>query len=169
MGKHILCEHNKRRVQCIECGGKQVCEHRRYRPCCKDCRGAGFCEHNNLRYWCRQCGGFPVLAKRMYTSAKYRAKKLGIPFNITVSDILKLINDGVCPVLGIPYDLTSSVTVVASPSLDRFIPNLGYVLGNCAVISNLANAVKNSATAEQVHRVAEWMDKFYDNSGAAVQ
>ena len=35
----ILCEHNKRRDRCKDCGGSQICEHNKNRLCCKTCNG----------------------------------------------------------------------------------------------------------------------------------
>jgi len=79
-------------------------------------------------------------------TAKCRAKKAGIPFDIRPSDI---VIPETCPVLEVP--LSSSVGVLAqnSPSLDRIIPELGYVNGNIMVISHLANVMKNNTTWEQ--------------------
>lgn len=44
-----------------------------------------------------------------------------------------------------------------SPTLDRIVPEKGYVLGNIAVISHKANAIKQNATAEEILRVAIWL------------
>jgi len=35
-----LCEHQRRRSQCKDCGGSGLCEHQRVRSQCKDCREA---------------------------------------------------------------------------------------------------------------------------------
>jgi hypothetical protein len=134
-----------------------VCVHKHKRSTCKDIECSG-CVHKRVRYLCAECGGFPVLAQRMHVRAKERAKKQDVPFNITCQDILELIGDGVCPVFGTTYPLNSRKLCKESASLDKFVPELGYVRGNCAVISWLANAIKTDATAEQVRRVANWMD-----------
>jgi hypothetical protein len=44
-----------------------------------------------------------------------------------------------------------------SPSLDRIVPELGYVEGNVVWISNRANILKRDATWEELQRVAEWL------------
>lgn len=95
--------------------------------------------------------------RTMVNTAKKRAAEAGVPFSLTVNDFE--IPDK-CPALGIPlvrgdYD--------AAPSLDRYDPKLGYVVGNVFVISNLANRIKNSATADQVEAVAVWMKKADKN------
>lgn len=55
-GKNI-CEHNRHRYYCKECGGSQVCLHRRRRSQCKECRGGAICEHREYRDRCKECGG----------------------------------------------------------------------------------------------------------------
>lgn len=78
--------------------------------------------------------------KGHYNALKCRAKKEGIPFNITLED---LEIPEVCPVLGIPLKGWSENNVGGykddSPSIDKFIPELGYVKGNVSVISFKAN------------------------------
>jgi hypothetical protein len=44
-----------------------------------------------------------------------------------------------------------------SPTLDRTIPDLGYVPGNIDIISQRANVIKNDATPEEVQMVADYM------------
>lgn len=95
---------------------------------------------------------------KMFTGAKQRALKEGLPFDIELDDCK--IPD-VCPVLGIPFDLgeKDGQRLDASPSLDKFVPEKGYVKGNVAVISWLANRIKTNAKASDVMKVALWMQK----------
>ena len=46
-----------------------------------------------------------------------------------------------------------------SPTLDRIIPERGYVKGNVVVISALANRIKTNANVRQIELVAEWLRK----------
>jgi len=46
----------------------------------------------------------------------------------------------------------------ASPTLDRLNNAWGYVPGNIAVISYRANKLKGDATADELRRIAEWME-----------
>jgi hypothetical protein len=82
-------------------------------------------------------------------------------FSITLKDVEAVWpKNGLCPAIGLR--LRSSVGTgpgEASPTLDRLVPSRGYVPGNIAVISMLANRIKSSATTEQVARVAAWMRK----------
>eukprot|EP00961_Rhodomonas_salina_P203244 2742398-Rhodomonas_salina.2 len=55
-----ICEHNRQRSQCKECGGGSICKHNRRRHDCKECGGASVCEHNRLRRRCKDCGGASI-------------------------------------------------------------------------------------------------------------
>jgi hypothetical protein len=63
-----------------------------------------------------------------------------------------------CPVLGIPLFRNRGAKGQGpnSPSLDRIVPQLGYIKGNVIVMSSLANRIKNDSTPEQVMAVAKW-------------
>ena len=89
----------------------------------------------------------------MLKGAKQRAKAQGVPFDLTEADI---VIPEVCPVLGIPLARSRGKLSDASPSLDRILPELGYVRGNVAVISYLANALKRAATPWQLMQVAQY-------------
>ena len=73
-------------------------------------------------------------------------KELGIP--------------DVCPVLGIPIVKSPGDSTGErndnSPSLDKFIPSLGYVKGNVQFISDRANRIKNDGSPEEWLKIAEW-------------
>lgn len=92
---------------------------------------------------------------KMFTSAKHRAKKAAIPFTITLKDI---VIPEICPVLNIPIFTKEGEHCPNAPSLDRFIPELGYVPENITVISYKANTIKNNATKEEVKAVLKWME-----------
>lgn len=84
--------------------------------------------------------------------AKWRAKRAGVPFDLTAADVV--IGD-LCPVLGISLVRGSGD---GAPTIDRRIPELGYVRGNVTVISNKANRIKNDATLEDLKRIALWLE-----------
>lgn len=78
--------------------------------------------------------------------AKARAKKKGVPFDITVDDILIPSH---CPIMG--WEITGvGEDVKTSASIDRIIPELGYVKGNIRVISTQANRMKWDSTQEEL-------------------
>lgn len=84
--------------------------------------------------------------------------RAGVPFNLTAED---LVIPARCPILGIPIavqQLGKRQPHDNSLSLDRIIPELGYVKGNVAVISQRANRIKNDGTAAELRAIAEWME-----------
>ena len=95
--------------------------------------------------------------RRLLSNAKDRARSLGIPFKIKMIDIEM---PKVCPVLGIPFEIGIGKQINGSPSLDRIIPELGYIPGNVIVVSSLANRIKNNATVEQIRLVADFYERI---------
>lgn len=95
--------------------------------------------------------------KTMFAAAKVRAKRVGVPFSITLQD---LVVPEFCPILGIKLKHGTVTERDDSPSLDRVIPSLGYVQGNIAVISHYANRLKNNGSSEEHRKIADWMDGF---------
>lgn len=86
-------------------------------------------------------------------SARSRAKKIKVPCLITIEDIV--IPD-ICPLLNIPLrKKNGDGHHQNSPSVDRIIPEKGYVKGNIQVISVRANQIKNSATLEEFELIAK--------------
>ena len=94
----------------------------------------------------------------MLTRAKHRAAKQGLPFELEVGDIQIPTH---CPVLGIELKINQGRQGVgnSSPSLDKMHPALGYVRGNVRVISGRANMIKRDGTAEELRKIANWMDE----------
>lgn len=89
----------------------------------------------------------PSKIKDMVTRAKHRADNKGVPFAITSEDVAYT---DVCPILEITLNWEGGARDSNTPSLDRVIPELGYVPGNVRIVSNLANMMKSSATIEQL-------------------
>lgn len=96
------------------------------------------------------------MRRRLFSFAKCRAKKLGIPFNLSVDDIN--IPD-VCPVFGTPFSVEIGKRSDWAPSLDRLIPKLGYIKGNVSVISWRANRIKGDATLEELKMLVDFLEK----------
>lgn len=86
--------------------------------------------------------------------AKYRAKRDKLPLDIDV-DYLLSIYTGVCPYLNIPLTLDSvSGNSLNAISLDKIIPELGYVKGNVQLISYKANVMKQDVSLELLRTFA---------------
>lgn len=92
----------------------------------------------------------------LWRCAKKRSKKQGILFALSPSDIHV---PEYCPVLGIRLKDTHGKLCDASPSLDKIIPERGYVPGNVVVVSYKANSVKRNTTLSELQAVAQ----FYTN------
>lgn len=86
-------------------------------------------------------------------AAKDRAKKLDIEFNLEKSDIVV---PDVCPVFGTAFKIGDKSL---APSLDRIDPCKGYVKGNVAIISFRANRLKNNASADDLRKVAAYVER----------
>lgn len=95
---------------------------------------------------------------------KERAKWLGIPFDRDVLTVqfLKswLQRQRTCECCGCELDVARKMNGQKnnhSPSIDRIIPALGYVVGNVALLCWRCNNLKRDATADELQRVADWL------------
>lgn len=97
-------------------------------------------------------------ASRLLSITKYRAQKRGIPFDLTVEDVVV---PDFCPVLGLPLYRNTGGRAQGSnsPTVDRIDPDKGYIRGNVRVISSRANAIKSNATPEELLRVAAYFQE----------
>lgn len=105
----------------------------KHRSSCQGCNAAYM--RTYLRRRCRQ---EPAWA--LWHRARKRAERKRVPFDIPVRSV---VIPELCPVLGIPLVIGEG-RVPESPSLDRVIPERGYVVGNCRVISDRANRLKSN-------------------------
>ena len=89
---------------------------------------------------------------KMFHNAKHRAKKKGIPFTITMDDI---VIPPLCPLLEIELIPSSDRYSHNTPSLDRIDsdPAIGYTPDNIQVISRRANWLKADATVEELELI----------------
>lgn len=92
----------------------------------------------------------------MWRSARTRATKLGIPFDLKIEDI---VIPTICPVLGIPLKRNTGQRghCPTSPSIDRVVPSKGYTRKNIVVMSMRANTLKSDATYQEILKVGEWL------------
>lgn len=95
------------------------------------------------------CLQFPE--RIMLARAKKRAKYFHLPFNLEIENICI---PEYCPVLGIKLVIGTTGDRDNSPSLDKVIPELGYIKGNVRVISWRANRLKSDATADELDKLS---------------
>lgn len=83
----------------------------------------------------------------LFLACRNRAKIENLPFDLEINDII--IPD-ICPILETKIIYKESKTNLFSPSVDKIIPELGYVKGNIRVISRKANMMKLNASKEEL-------------------
>ena len=96
-----------------------------------------------------------------FSNAKNRARSKNVPFDLTYEYIMSIMTTH-CPVFGVEFVWQSSKmgkgqTNPNSPSLDRVIPEYGYVQGNMVFISHSANTIKSNVTEKELYAVADWL------------
>lgn len=92
------------------------------------------------------------------SNAKRRAASSGVPFDIDVDHLQEIFpKDWRCPILGIKLEWGERGGLNSSPSLDRKDPNLGYIKGNVAFISQRANRLKQDASLEELERILSYL------------
>jgi hypothetical protein len=81
-------------------------------------------------------------AQCLIAHARIRARRLNVPFDLNIyTDILQQrIDNGICELTGIQFDLEGGKRKWASPSIDRIKPSDGYVIENIRVICFGMNA-----------------------------
>jgi len=87
------------------------------------------------------------------------ALKRGIPFELT-AHWAEARWTGRCELSGIPFDLTRSVSGFYSPSIDKIIPELGYLPDNSRFVLFAINSFKNNGTDEDVFNAAKCLISF---------
>ena len=95
---------------------------------------------------------------RFLAHAKNRANKKQLPCNITL-DYLESIATDVCPIFGTPFvwGRNRGKLGIEGATLDRIIPELGYIVGNVVFISDKANRIKAEFTENELYKVADWL------------
>lgn len=85
-----------------------------------------------------------------FNKIKARAKKDKTPFNITLDYFVNLYN-GECFYFGTPLER-------GDISVDRLLPNEGYIVGNIVFCSVKANTIKSNLTLSELEI---WIPRFY--------
>jgi hypothetical protein len=94
---------------------------------------------------------------QMLTSARQRAKRDGVPFDLSLDDfeIPKK-----CPVFDVPFGFGTRRYHPWAPTLDKTEPDLGYVKGNVQVISHRANMLKGNASLSELKQLVAYLEKI---------
>jgi hypothetical protein len=85
--------------------------------------------------------------------AKKNAAEFGVPFDLTTDYLARIYpKDGLCPIFRTHMEYGGDDRD-NSPSLDRLVPEQGYVRGNVAFISNRANQLKGRVSLPELERL----------------
>lgn len=88
---------------------------------------------------------------------KRRARNKKISFTVSFDYLVSIFpSDSKCPIFGIEMHWLGDKK--DSPSLDRVIPELGYIEGNVAWVSNRANTMKLNRTPQVLRKIADWIE-----------
>lgn len=128
-----------------------------YKSECKKCHSA-----NRQDYYCRTYSA--EWEKHRISKARQTAKKLNLPFNLTEEYIKSITPPNmICPALGIKMmHGTKEKGNWRSPSLDRIIPELGYVKGNVVIVSFKVNRIKNDANLEELTKITNFYEGVFE-------
>ena len=96
---------------------------------------------------------------QMRSNAKIRSKQDGRIFDVS-TEYLKSIfpKDSRCPVLGVKFDMSYKKGGVRkySPTVDKIIPEKGYVEGNLIIVSHIVNRLKSDANYEEMEKILKY-------------
>ena len=105
----------------------------------------------------------PILfrAYHVLSNIRIRSKKNNIPFDITKQNLIDMQNESdTCPCCFEPFDFNlNGPNDPHSPSVDRIIPELGYVKSNVKMICFRCNQQKNDSSIEQLEQIVRYMKK----------
>jgi hypothetical protein len=93
----------------------------------------------------------------LLSKARHRASKAGLPFDLDrewAAEKLQHALDNGCPYLGIPIVMDGGKNDPGCPSIDKVIPERGYVKDNCVIVSYRANTLKRDATPAELMKIA---------------
>ncbi len=93
--------------------------------------------------------------------AKRRAKEKNVPFDVDTKYLITIAPEN-CPIFKTRLQwayIGDRSSTDDRPSLDRIIPEKGYVKGNVAWISLKANRIKSDVNETDLYAVADWLHK----------
>jgi len=95
-------------------------------------------------------------ADSLLATAKRRARRKGMDFNITREDIPI---PEFCPILGVKLTFTKTPNAInpSAPSIDRVDSKKGYIKGNVQIVSHRANILKRDLSLEECEAIAAYM------------
>lgn len=148
---------------CSKCGIEKTSDQFCARPerpigiysCCKLCKA----QYRARRYRERRSSDPVALwAVNARNWAKDRSKRVAVPFSLEHQNILEALklSKSRCTYCGNELNFRGTTrTRRTSPTLDRILPELGYIPKNVVVCCYRCNMIKNEASPEELQRLAE--------------
>jgi len=105
--------------------------------------------------------------KSMVRRARARALKKGVLCTLVWEELIPLVKER-CPYfteIKLDWNNKKKGITKESPTLDRIVPEKGYVDGNVEIISSKANNIKSIGTSVDLYRVA---DRLYEHERSKV-
>lgn len=96
------------------------------------------------------------------SAAKKRAREKNIPFSEDIRSFLRKLSPLNCECCGKKFNYSADRTFKDrndSASLDRVIPELGYVIGNIEVICYRCNWLKQNSSLEEIKVIVSYMER----------
>lgn len=120
---------------------------------------------NNVCHDCKNEGKFRASRRAdprisMVRNASYRARMRGLPFTITIDDVVIPEQCPCCSIRLVPRSeriMSMKTGQHDTPSLDRKVPKLGYVPGNVAVLCMACNAKKSCIDENMLKFLLEYL------------
>lgn len=140
--------HYRARKRRSEGDARKACDRRYYESTAEvqRIRARKYRHENPLRY--------------LVNSARARANRLGIPFDLTIEDLQPA--PQFCPALGLELVYGAQGKRLDScATLDRVRPALGYVRGNVRIISWRANRLKSDSNLDELKAIASYVEDCY--------
>jgi hypothetical protein len=98
--------------------------------------------------------------KILITTCQCRARKNNVPYDSTeilYSYLQPVYDKGECEICHKNLKLGTNLDKDDSPSIDRIIPEKGYVIGNVAVLCYRCNVIKNCGSQQDHFMIANWL------------
>ena len=127
-----------------------------------------------LRAVCRDCENLRMKNNynnspipQILSNAKIRAKYKNIEFNIDTKYLKSIFpKDNMCPVLNVHFKFgymnEDKKNKDYAPSLDRILPEKGYVRGNLIFVCNIVNRVKSDSSIEILEKTLNFYKKYHE-------